>query len=275
MSEESPNPSIDELRQLLRRIESKSKESAPAARPAIPLEKAVAGRVIETGRGPFYLVEEDAAAFLTQDDDFASVTDLFFRRGQLNRDFLACVDASLPKLVELAPERILFLDIETTGFHGSSLFLIGLLAQEEGRFKIRQLFARDYSEEASILEYLRGYYGRSEVVVTFNGRAFDLPFIADRAVIHRVELERPRGDVDLLHASRRVWKGVLPNCRLGTLEEIICGRRRTGDLASHLVPQAYYDYVESGDARLMVEVIRHNAYDLVTMAHLLAKMANG
>jgi len=274
MGEDTSKPTIDGLRQLLRQIERKADVARPPEGPVVSLESAVRGRIVETPSGALYVIEEDAGDFLTADDDFVDVTDLFFRRGQTNREFLAKVDEKLADIAGLPPERILFLDIETAGFHGTALFLVGLLLFEGGRFKITQLFARDYAEEVSVLEELREYYTRSDVVVTFNGRAFDLPFIADRAIVHRVELERPEFDVDLLHAARRIWRGVLPNCRLGTLEEFVCGRRRTGDLPSHLIPQAYHDFVQTGDARLMVEVVRHNAYDLVTMAHLLAKMAN-
>jgi len=274
MPDKASKTDIDELRALLRNIEGKSR-SVPVRREPVPLEEAVPGRLVETSRGGFYLVEQDATRFLPPDDDFSSVTDLFFRRGQANKALLEKIDPALGHITDRAPERLLFLDIETAGFHGSALFLIGLLNYSGGRFRISQLFARDYAEEVALLEHLRGFYKASEVVVTFNGRAFDLPFIADRAVVHRVRLKHPKADVDLLHAARRIWRGVLPNCRLVTLEEMVCGRRRTGDLPSHLIPQAYHDFVETRDARLMVDVIRHNAYDLVTMAHLLAKMANG
>ena len=274
MPDKEPKPPIDELRRLLRNIEVKGKTEREA-RPRVALEEAVPGREVVVAKGSLYLIEDDAERFLAGDEDFAAATDLFFRRGSVNREHLERLDERLGGIADLSPERLLFLDIETAGFHGSCLFLIGLLGYEGGRFKVTQLFARDYAEEAAVLEYLRRYYRRSHVVVTFNGRAFDLPFIADRAVIHRVSLKPPKAEVDLLHVARRIWKGSVPDCRLGTLELCVCGRRRVGDLPSHLIPQAYHDFVETGDARLMVDVVRHNAYDLVTMAHLLAKMANG
>ncbi|MCD6405024.1 MAG: ribonuclease H-like domain-containing protein [Planctomycetes bacterium] len=266
---------IDELRRMLRRIEGESKVRAPRPARAVAIEDTVAGRVVETDKGAFYLVEEDADRFLLPDDEFSSVAELFFKRGQANLAHLRRLGPALGEMAGLPPERILFLDIETAGFHGMALFLVGLLVYREGRFVVSGLFARDYAEEAAVLEYLRAAYGASDAVVTFNGRAFDLPFIADRALVHRVELTRPRLDVDLLHVARRIWKKTLPDCRLVTLEQLICGRRRTGDLPSHLIPQAYHDYVATGNARLMADVIRHNAYDLITMAHLLAKIANG
>ena len=276
MVDEKPKADIDSLREMLRRIEKKGSRDLPGRPPPVKLEDAVGGgRVTESGRGPFYLVEEQAEAYLSDEDEFATVTQLFFQRSQVNQAHLESVAPALLPLAQIDSDRILFLDIETAGFHGMGLFLIGLLLYEAGKFRLVQLFARDYAEEAAVLDYLRRFYEEAEVVVTFNGKAFDLPFISDRCKIHRVQLVRPPLDIDLLHAARRIWKDYLPNCRLVTLEQLICGRHRTGDLPSHLVPKAYHEFVETGDARLMGDVIRHNAYDLVTMAHLLAKIANG
>ncbi len=197
---------IDELRRMLRRIEGASKVVAPRPARAVAIEDAVAGRVVETDKGVFYLVEEDADRFLMPEDEFSSVARLFFKRGQANLEHLRRLGPALGEMAGLSPERILFLDIETAGFHGMALFLVGLLVYREDRFVVSQLFARDYAEEAAVLEYLRAAYGASDAVVTFNGRAFDLPFIADRALVHRVELTRPGLDVDLLHVARRIWK---------------------------------------------------------------------
>ncbi len=264
------------LREMLRRIERKTHVDLPGGRPAaVPLEEAVSGRVVKTTRGEMYFVREDASRFLDAGDEFASVADLFFRRRQVNRERLRDLAPSLECVAEIDPENILFLDIETVGFHGMGLFLIGLLRLRDGRFLIEQLFARNYAEEAAILEHLVSYFSQCATVVTFNGRAFDLPFVAERAIVHRVELPSVPGVIDLLHISRRLWRDYLPDCRLVTLEQLVCGRRRTGDLPSHLIPKAYHDYVDTGDARIIADVIRHNAYDLVTMAHLLAKIANG
>jgi uncharacterized protein YprB with RNaseH-like and TPR domain len=275
VSDKKDRADVASLRDMLRRIENKSKDYRIERPAPVVLEEALSGRVVETAKGPFYMVELPAEEFLAADESDDASVELFFGRAQRNAERLSGISPALRCLAAVASERMLFLDIETTGFHGTSLFLVGLMTREGGRFALRQLFARNYAEEAAVVAHLAEYYDCCDVVLTFNGRSFDLPFITDRAIVHRVNLPEVTADVDLLHAARRVWKDILPNCRLVTLEQMVCGRRRTGDLPSHLIPQAYHDYVQTGDARLMVDVIRHNAYDLVTMAHLLAKMANG
>lgn len=273
MPENEQKNDIESLRKLIRGIERKSSGLRPVRAAAVKLEERVAGEVVENSKGKLYLVTREAVEYLTEEDEFAPAMELFFGRGQVSGKSMAKAGEEMVRLSEMDPEEVLFLDIETAGFHGNALFLVGALTWREGRAVVEQLFARDYSEEAAVVEEVGRLYGGARAVVTFNGRAFDLPFIEDRAVVHRVKLSRPEVDVDLLHVARRIWKGLLPNCRLVTLEHYVCGRSRQGDLPSHLIPRAYHDYVESSDARLMVDAIRHNAYDLITMAHLLARIA--
>jgi uncharacterized protein YprB with RNaseH-like and TPR domain len=73
---------------------------------------------------------------------------------------------------------------------------------------------------------------------------------------------------DLLHHARRRWRERLPNCKLQTLEQAICGRRRRGDIPGRAIPLAYHEFVRTGDAWQMRNVLHHNALDLVTLLQL-------
>jgi uncharacterized protein YprB with RNaseH-like and TPR domain len=42
-----------------------------------------------------------------------------------------------------------------------------------------------------------------------------------------------------------------------------------------MIPDAYHRYVKTGDARPMLDVIHHNALDLVTMAELMLFILQG
>ena len=172
-------------------------------------------------------------------------------------------------------ESVCFLDIETTGLSPTTyLFLIGLMFWEKGRFVAELVFARNYAEEQAVLRYVRDALSRFGVVVTYNGDSFDLPFIETRLAATRVGPLDPIASADLLYAARRAYRGVLPNCRLGTVERHIRGIERTGDIPSRYIPQAYHDYVRSGDARAMKNVLYHNRMDLFTMAVLLNRLAS-
>ena len=94
-----------------------------------------------------------------------------------------------------------------------------------------QYLARDYSEEPAILHAFAGSYEQSGVLVTFNGKSFDMTH--DPRAVGLPRRGAPWAEpphLDLLHEARRRWKGQLPNCKLQTLEQHLCGRQRVGDI---------------------------------------------
>jgi len=178
----------------------------------------------------------------------------------------------LRKATGVVPEDFLFMDIETTGLGSSPLFLIGAMRWANGGFEIRQHFARDYSEEAAVIAAFAGACQRETILVTFNGKTFDVPYVRTRAVATGVPIDLNVPHIDLLHVARGVWQGRLPNCKLQTLESRICGRTRRGDIPGNLIPDAYHAYVRTCNAWQMVEVLRHNVLDLVTMADIMTRL---
>jgi len=167
------------------------------------------------------------------------------------------------------PSEAVFLDIETCGLANCPLFLIGIMSMRGNLSMVEQFFARDYSEEAALLAHLGDVLSGYQMLITFNGKTFDVPYMRDRMVLHQIEHEFDQEHFDLLPPARRLWRGKLPDCRLQTLEEHICGRRRYGDTPGHLIPQLYHDFVRTGNAAPLEGVFHHNALDLVTMAELL------
>ncbi len=75
--------------------------------------------------------------------------------------------------------RLLFFDIETTGFAADStyLYLIGCAFYKEKAFHLVQWFSEGINEEAllvtSFFEFLKNY----EVLLHYNGTGFDLPYL--------------------------------------------------------------------------------------------------
>jgi len=182
-----------------------------------------------------------------------------------------------PELVALAaelPHATLLLDLETCGFAGSAIFLIGLVRHVRHRLHVELLLARHYAEEPAILITLRDAMATCRSLVTFNGKSFDWPMVRDRRIVHRLAPDRwpSLTHCDLLHHARRRWKNVLPNCRLQTLETHVCGRHRTDDLPGSAIPDVYHDYVRSGQTDRLAGVLHHNGLDLVTLLDLALRM---
>jgi hypothetical protein len=189
-------------------------------------------------------------------------------------DHGARVDAwrSLAAEVWGPPEARLYVDIETAGLAAAPLFLIGTLALESGRLRLRQFLARDYTEESPLLQHFFPWSARYERLITFNGQTFDLPFLLDRAIYHRLAAGLAQAHTDLLPLARRQWRHRTPDCRLATLETYLCGHQRVGDVAGADIPNLYHQFVRTPQWDLLAPVLHHNALDLLTMADLAAML---
>lgn len=191
-----------------------------------------------------------------------------------------------------------FVDTETTGLGagaGVYAFLVGVGTFEiwpppvdaatrprplaPTHFVVRQFFMRHPGEEAALLAAVAEVVGRCRLMVTFNGRGFDLPLLRARyrqnrpllPAPHRsVELfEEDRPHLDLLLPARRLWRRRLQSCRLIHLEQQILGMQRTEeDVSGALIPQLYLDYLRTQQAGAMRCVFYHNREDIISMVAL-------
>lgn len=176
-------------------------------------------------------------------------------------------------LADAFPARTLFLDLETCGLAGAPIFLVGLIRATPDGLLLDQLLARNYAEEQAILTSLEAHVAECDVLVTFNGRSFDWPMVQDRRTYHRLPPVRAAlPHVDLLIHARRQWRKQVPNCRLQTLERFLCRRMRQGDIPGSQIPAAYHQFVRTGDAKQLRNILHHNALDLVTLAQLTMRM---
>ncbi len=178
-------------------------------------------------------------------------------------------------LKDLPTDDICYLDIETTGFRGSPLFLIGLMYTKDRNLVVEQLFARDYTEEAAVLGFTADVLRSFRVLVTFNGISFDVPMIMERMAYSGMTGSMPEFHVDLLHLSRKLLGRKTPNHKLQTLEAFLLNKRRIGDVPGSEIPLLYHEYVRTGDAADMAGIIHHNRQDLVTMLQLVAIYLTG
>jgi len=180
-------------------------------------------------------------------------------------------------LSQMDPRRAVFVDTETTGLAGGTgtyAFMIGIGYFQDEQFVVEQFFMRDYGEEPAQLLALAERLKQFETVVSFNGKAFDLPLIQTRFALSRIPFTLTQGPhLDLLFPSRRLWRDMLPSCALSTLETDVLGVQRSGDdVPGYLIPALYFDYVRNGDARPMVGVFYHNVQDILSMVTLSVQL---
>lgn len=183
-----------------------------------------------------------------------------------------------PRIKQPGGQNVIFLDTETSGLMGGTgtyAFLIGMGYRTENGFELVQLFMRDPSQEAALLAALDQWLSRFEVVVTFNGKTFDVPLLNTRYTMNGLSGPFSRYEhVDVLHVARKLWRDRLPSRALSDLEKEILRFYRTGeDIPGWLIPQMYFDYLRSGDARPLSGIFYHNARDILSLVTLYGYIA--
>ena len=184
----------------------------------------------------------------------------------------------LSKFDHREPERrvswseIVFVDAETTGLSaatGTVAFLFGVGVVQDGKFIVHQFFLPDYPDEPAMLDAISEVVEDRSVVVSFNGKCFDLPLLETRFTMHRMKTPfQGMYHIDLLHCCRRFWKGRFEDSTLQTLERELLSVFRYNDTPGYLIPQLYFDYLRHGRSDPMAGVLQHNRLDIVTLLFL-------
>jgi uncharacterized protein YprB with RNaseH-like and TPR domain len=171
------------------------------------------------------------------------------------------------------PGDYVFLDIETLGLFSRPIILFGVGILEKERLVIRQYLLRDISEEpAALAATMEHFSSEHPATVTFNGKAFDAPYIADRLAYYGINAVTGIPHFDVLHFSRRKWKDTLPSLRLCALEKEILGISRDDDVPGQMVPEFYETYLRSGNCGPLVPIIEHNRQDVASLARLFFRL---
>ena len=248
-------------------------------RQPVALEQACPGRVqtvtTAAGKAEYWLIRRDLADVAPDSLHIARQYAAVMRGARISFDELKA-SAALCRVADLGPQEALFMDTETCGFSGTAIFLVGMMFYEGRTLTFEQHLARNYAEESAILQAFADRLSRTSALVTFNGKAFDMNMIRERSAFHAVCLPQPEPpNLDLLHESRRRWRGQVPNFRLQTLERHLIGRHRHGDINGSEIPDAYHQFVKTADARRLKEITHHNLLDLLTLSQLLCAILTG
>ena len=268
-----PRPHVPHVRELT--YEPVGADGLPLATPGPPVPALSGARAIDTPLGPSVVVEHcypgDAAyGGLARVEHFDLV----------DADALALLTGTSRRrpVAAGAPVRPVFFDIETTGLSGGAgtvAFLVGMGAFDEGGFRTTQFFLNGFAGERALLAAVAAFMKDRPLLVTYNGRSFDVPVMETRWSFHRLP---PAFDevahVDMLPPARRLWKAAAEgdrSCRLVALEDALFGMARVGDVPGWEIPQRYFEFVRSGDPAPLEPVLQHNRLDLLSLAALTAR----
>jgi uncharacterized protein YprB with RNaseH-like and TPR domain len=168
----------------------------------------------------------------------------------------------------------LFLDLETMGlFAGQPLVVAGLARlTPDNAILVEQYVVRDFPDELALLAEVNQQVAGHKVMVTYNGKSFDLPFLTGRSAYYGIKLKPPGVHFDLLHFSRRAWRGALDGCSLRSIEQSILGISRETDLPGELVPEFYYEYLRTGNAGFLKPIVDHNRQDVISLVSVFSSL---
>ena len=180
-------------------------------------------------------------------------------------------------LEKIAPiDKILFVDIETTGFavKSSCLYLIGAAYYDSGYWYIRQWFAEKYKEEKEILESFFSFASSYTHLIHFNGNNFDIPFMLQKCEEYSLPYNFDAFEGIDLYRRISPYKFFLnvPNCKQKTLETFLGIRRQDVYNGGELI-SVYHDYIINPSDSALGMLLLHNSDDMRGMLQLTALLA--
>ncbi len=151
-----------------------------------------------------------------------------------------------------------YLDIETTGLttYDCEITVIGIHICRGGETEFVQMVGRDITAEG-ILEALRGV----DVIYSYNGSRFDLPFIYSRLGINLAELFAHH---DLMYDC---WRNNLYG-GLKAVEMQLGIKRILAEMNGYMAVRLWWKYVDSFDLDALNTLLEYNKEDVVNLKTL-------
>lgn len=171
--------------------------------------------------------------------------------------------------------RIGFFDIETTGLsrEKNRIILAGFAIPEDETITTYQYLADDTSEEPLLLKKSLEIMEKLDMVVTYNGKAFDMPFLSSRCRADKVHISTTLPyNLDLYQAVKNhsPLKGFLPNLRQKTVENFMgLWSARDDEISGAESVELYYHYAGTKDEKIREVILLHNRDDILQLSRLL------
>ncbi len=139
-----------------------------------------------------------------------------------NIDALA---SSLEVTTEELIKKILYFDIETTGFSAKNThcYLIGCVFYKDGNWNYIQWFADSVSDEILVIWNFFNFAADYRYIAHFNGDGFDIPYLLDKCKMLRMPYNFDNYiSIDLLKAAKSVKELLkLENYKQKTIESFL------------------------------------------------------
>lgn len=166
----------------------------------------------------------------------------------------------------------LLFDIETTGLSParSHIYLIGTAALTGAvELTVTQHFAEDVTDEAAVLRAFLSEVASYGTLISFNGEAFDIPFIGKRGSNYGLAFDVKKS-IDLYREARAI-SPVFPmkSRKLKSIEQFF-GIFREDEYSGGDLIKVWQEYTIDGDPEKEHTVLLHNEEDVADMFPVLS-----
>lgn len=167
--------------------------------------------------------------------------------------------------------NIAYFDIETTGFdkENDNINLMSLgYYNERNIFVVRQYFAESLEDEKNILENFLKDLKKFKIWCSYNGKAFDEPFIRYRMNKYGIEFNLPDEHIDLYRMIKPYKHQLnLKRCNLKSVERY-AGIVRKDTIDGGISVDLYKKYLQNRDEKLRKKVMLHNFEDVFNLPNI-------
>lgn len=181
---------------------------------------------------------------------------------------------SIMELSVASKNDTLAFDTETSGLSngsGSFIFMLGLGYFEHDEYIVDQLILPDLNAEKAFLRQAELIFSRFPVLLSYNGKSFDIPMLQNRLRFHMLpDFTKNILHCDLLKLTRRYWKEALGTVPLSAIEHYVLELQRGDEeVPGYLAPELYRSYLSDSDAAHIAGVAYHNQIDVVSLSAFL------
>ncbi|MBS3736637.1 MAG: ribonuclease H-like domain-containing protein [Candidatus Bipolaricaulota bacterium] len=169
-------------------------------------------------------------------------------------------------------KQFAIVDIETLGLSNQPVFLLGLAHTGNSGMVVHQFLAEDLDQELATLINFSEHLDERELILTYNGKNFDIPYIERRLAYYGQRKKFPHPHLDLYLFTRKVLGHRTRDCKLGTIEQSVLGVERDLDVPSSMVPDFYSAYREEKNPGPLLPILAHNRQDLLSLADLYREL---
>ncbi len=155
-------------------------------------------------------------------------------------------------------DSVAYLDIETTGMGGPDDYITAICVYDGHRL-------RHYVQGQNLFDF-RDDIGDYRLLVTYNGKCFDLPFLRSY-----FGLPMRQAHIDLRYPLASLgYRGGLKGCE----RQLGLDRGDLADVDGFFAVLLWWDYQNNGNERALETLLAYNTLDVVNLATLMAMAYN-